>query len=53
MKRILQFGAAVLMALAGGGTVRAQARPLPAADLSKVYDRLLKQIDRIDRKSVV
>jgi len=25
----------------------AQARPLPGADLQKVYDRLLKQIDRI------
>jgi hypothetical protein len=47
MKRLLQFGAAVLMTLAVSAMSHAQARPLPDADLQKVYDRLLKQIDQI------
>src|SRR5712691_8037724 len=47
MKRLLHSGAALLMTLAGSSLARAQARPLPGADLQKVYDRLLKQIDRI------
>ena len=46
MKRWIHFGAALLMTLAGS-SASAQARPLPSADLQKIYDRLLKQIDRI------
>jgi len=47
MKRWIHFGAALLMTLAGSSLASAQARPLPSADLQKIYDRLLKQIDRI------
>src|SRR5258708_32630420 len=47
MKRSLQIGAVLLLTLAGSSLAHAQARPLPGADLQKVYDRLLKQIDRI------
>src|SRR5689334_20070634 len=47
MKRLLPSCAGLLIMFAETGTVKAQARPLPSADLQKVYDRLLKQIDRI------
>src|SRR5258708_21224726 len=47
MKRSLQIGAVLLLTLAGSSLAHAQARPLPGADLQKVYDRLLKRIDRI------
>src|SRR5260370_25373252 len=47
MKRGIRWGAALLLTLAGSAAVQAQARPLPSADLQKIYDRLLKQIDRI------
>src|SRR5580704_13379762 len=47
MKRLIRFCAAVLMTLAVSATLHAQARPLPGADLQRVYDRLLKQIDGI------
>ena len=47
MKRWIHVGAALSLTLAGSATVNAQARPLPSADLQKIYDRLLKQIDRI------
>jgi hypothetical protein len=47
MKRLLPSCAGLLILFAGTGTVNAQARPLPSADLQKVYDRLRKQIDRI------
>src|SRR5690242_20981221 len=47
MKRWIAFGAALLMTAAWSAPARAQARPLPGADLPKIYDRLLKQIDRI------
>ena len=47
MKHLLQMGAALLATLAGSSLAHAQARPLAGADLQKVYDRLLKQIDRI------
>jgi hypothetical protein len=47
MKRLIQFSLAALMILAWGAPAHAQARPLPSADLPKIYDRLLKQIDRI------
>src|SRR2546422_3081 len=47
MKRRIHFGAALLLTLVGSAKANAQARPLPSADLQKIYDRLLKQIDRI------
>ena len=46
-KRFIQFGGALLLTLAAAALAHAQARPLPSADLPKIYDRLLKQIDRI------
>jgi len=47
MRRWIRFAAALLLTLAGSAEVKAQASPLPSADLQKIYDRLLKQIDRI------
>src|SRR2546422_4024870 len=47
MKHLIQVGAALLLTLAGSAKANAQARPLPSADLQNIYDRLLKQIDRI------
>ena len=47
MKRLLQIGTALLATLAGSSLAHAQARPLAGADLQKVYDRLLKQVDQI------
>jgi uncharacterized protein len=39
--------AALLVTLAVTAMAHAQARPLPGADAQKIYDRLLKQIERI------
>src|ERR1700686_3251593 len=47
MKRLIHFGGALLVTLAATAMAQAQAGPLPSADLQKIYDRLLKQIDRI------
>src|SRR2546421_10477706 len=47
MKHLIHVGAALLMTLAGTATASAQAKPLPSADVQKIYDRLLKQIDRV------
>src|SRR6266705_3242875 len=47
MKRLIDFGAALLMTFAGTAIAHAQARPLPGSDVQKIYDRLLKQIDQI------
>ena len=47
MKRLILSCPVLLIMLAGTGLVHAQARPLPSADLQNIYDRLLKQIDRI------
>ncbi len=47
MKRLIDFGAALLMSFAGTAIAHAQARPLPGSDVQKIYDRLLKQIDQI------
>jgi uncharacterized protein len=47
MKRLIHFGAALLMGLAGAATASAQAKPLASEDVQKIYDRLLKQIDQI------
>ena len=47
MKRLILSCPVLLIMLAGTSSVYAQARPLAGADLQKIYDRLLKQIDRI------
>ena len=47
MKHLIQVGAALLLTLAGSAKANPQARPLPSADLQKIYDRLLKKIDQI------
>src|SRR5712675_1814885 len=47
MKHLIHFGAALLMTLTGTATASAQAKPLPSADVVKIYERLLKQVDRI------
>jgi len=47
MQRLIHFGIALLLTLAVTATARAQARPLPGADVQKIYDRLLKQIEQI------
>jgi len=47
MKRLIHFGAALLVTLAGKATAHAQAKPLPSADVQRIYDRLLKQVDQI------
>src|SRR5260370_41687965 len=47
MKRLIHFGAALVITLAGSRAAHGQAKPLPSADLQKIYDRLLKQVDRI------
>jgi hypothetical protein len=46
-KSLIQIGAALVMTLSGIAMAHAQARPLPNADVQKIYDRLLRQIDRI------
>jgi hypothetical protein len=47
MKHLIHFGATLLMLLAAATAARAQAKPLAAGDVQKVYERLLKQIDQI------
>jgi hypothetical protein len=47
MKQLIRFSAAFLLACACASAARAQAKPLPSGDVQKIYDRLLKQIDRI------
>jgi hypothetical protein len=47
MKHLIHFAAALLLACACANAAHAQAKPLPSADVQKIYDRLLKQIDRI------
>src|SRR5712691_175762 len=47
MKHLIHVGIALLGAFLGTATASAQASPLPSADVQKIYDRLLKQIDRI------
>src|ERR1700687_6323451 len=47
MRRLIHFGAALLMTLAGTATASAQAKPLAGADVPKIYEKLLKQIDQI------
>jgi hypothetical protein len=47
MKHLIHFAAALLLACAVANAARPQAKPLPSGDVQKIYDRLLKQIDRI------
>jgi len=47
MKRLFHFITVLLMSLAGTAATHAQAQPLAGADVPKIYDRLLKHIDRI------
>ena len=47
MKQMIHFALAVAITTGGSATVSAQARPLAGADLQRIYERLLKQIDKI------
>jgi uncharacterized protein len=47
MKHLIHFALAVVAPLAAAATTAAQARPLAGADVQKIYDQLLKQIDQI------
>ena len=47
MKSLIRSGVLLVAALASAATARAQARPLAGADVQKVYEKLLKQIDQI------
>ena len=47
MKHLIHFGAALLMGFVATTSAHAQAKPLAGGDVPKIYDRLLKQIDRI------
>jgi hypothetical protein len=47
MKPLIPLGAAVALMFAGGAEACAQAKPLANADVQKIYEKLLKQIDQI------
>jgi len=47
MKRLIHFGATLLILLATSTAAHPQAKPLAAGDVQKAYERLLKQIDQI------
>jgi len=47
MKRSIQLAAAVIVMFAGAHAAHPQARPFAGADVSKIYERLLRQIDQI------
>ena len=47
MKHLIHFVAALLLACSYANAAQAQAKPLPSGDVQKIYDRLLKQIDRV------
>jgi uncharacterized protein len=47
MKRLTLFVVPFFFTLVATGTVHAQAKPFPSADVQKIYERLLQQIDRI------
>jgi hypothetical protein len=47
MKHLIHFVAAFLLSFECASAAQAQAKPLPVGDVQKIYDRLLKQIDRI------
>jgi hypothetical protein len=46
MKHLIHFGLALLAGLTGATTLAAQARPFPGPDVTKIYDRLLPQIEK-------
>jgi hypothetical protein len=47
MKRLIQLGAALVLLLTSATRASAQAKPLAGADVQKIYEKLLKQIDQI------
>jgi len=47
MKRFIHLSIASILALCGAAQTRAQAKPLAGADVPQIYERLLKQIDKI------
>jgi uncharacterized protein len=47
MKHVIHFAAAFLLACMCVQAAQAQAKPLAGGDVQKIYDRLLKHIDRI------
>ena len=47
MNRVLRVGVAVALAAGVAASARGQARPYPAGDVKKTYERLLKQMDAI------
>jgi hypothetical protein len=47
MKHLIHFGLALLAGLTAATTLAAQARPFPGPDVTKLYDRLLPQIEKI------
>jgi len=52
MRRLLRWGIAILIALAGSATAGAQANPLPPKPYGEretllIYEKLLKQINRV------
>jgi uncharacterized protein len=47
MKRLIHFAAVLLLGCAGASPAEGQAKPLASAEVARIYDRLLKQIDRI------
>ena len=47
MKRLIHFAAVLLLGCAGANAAEGQAKPLASAEVARIYDRLLKQIDRI------
>jgi len=47
MKRLIHLCIAMILALSGATSARAQVKPLAGADVPQIYERLLKQIDKI------
>lgn len=47
MNQWIRMAAVSITAICAAGTTRAQAKPFPSADVQKIYERLLPQIDRI------
>jgi hypothetical protein len=47
MRHLIQAGFLLFAGLMVATTAAAQARPLPGGDVSRIYEKLLKQIDRI------
>jgi uncharacterized protein len=47
MKHLIHFGLGFIVVLAAAATATAQAKPVPGADVQRIYESLLKQIDQI------